>query len=481
MSQSISPNRWAALALIVVAQFMVVLDVSIVNVALSSIKNDLGFSETGLQWVITAYAIVFGGFLLLGGRLGDLFGRRRMFVTGLLVFAGGSALAALAWSSESLIVFRAVQGLGGALFAPAGLSLLMTTFTEGRDRNRAIGVWGAASGSGGAAGVLLGGVLTSYLSWPWIFLVNVPVGIAVAALSPRFISGGKRLRTKRHFDFAGATSVTASVMLFVYALTYATQHSWSAPITIALLAVSGALLAGFVIIERSTASPLMPLSIFRVRTLAAGNVITAILASVAFSGFFMMALYMQQVEHYSAAQAGAAFTAIALPIAVLSNFVSPLVRRVGARFVLVSGLALIVAAQGILMRLPVHGHYVTDMLPAFLLLGVGMALSWVPVTIASLAGVLPADSGIASGISNTARQVGGAVGLAAVTTIAAGNRGVGAAGLTHGFQLAFGLLLGLSVLAIGITVVFLFPRNTAQAHEAVEEEVESGELFVEAA
>src|SRR3954449_5935722 len=244
MSHSIHA-RWAALALIVVAQFMVVLDMSIVNVALSSMKSDLGFSEAGLQWVVTAYAIVFGGFLLLGGRLGDLYGRRRMFIAGLLAFAGGSALAALAWSSTSLIAFRAVQGLGGALFAPAGLSLLMTSFSEARERNLAIGVWGAASGSGGAAGVLLGGVLTSYLSWPWIFLVNVPVGIAVAALSPRFIEEGKRLRTTRHFDVGGAISVTASLMIFVYALTYATQHAWTAPVTIALLAVAATLLVAF--------------------------------------------------------------------------------------------------------------------------------------------------------------------------------------------------------------------------------------------
>lgn len=479
MSRPISPSRWAALALIVVAQFMVVLDVSIVNVALSSIKTDLGFSETGLQWVITAYAIVFGGLLLLGGRLGDLYGRRRMFIAGLLVFAGGSALAALAWSSESLIAFRAMQGLGGALFAPAGLSLLMTTFTDGRDRNLAIGVWGAASGSGGAAGVLLGGVLTSYLSWPWIFLVNVPVGIAVAALSPRFIGEAKRLQTKRHFDVLGATTVTASVMLFVYALTYATQHSWGAPITIGLLGVSAALLGTFISVELRAASPLMPLSIFRVRTLAAGNLITAILASIAFSGFFLMALYMQQVDHYSAAQAGVAFTAIALPIAILSNFVGPLVRRVGARAVLVTGLLLVGSAQAILLRLPTHSSYVSDLLPAFLLLGIGMALSWVPVTIASLAGVMPAEAGIASGISNTARQVGGAVGLAAVTTIATTYGGVGAGQSTHGFHVAFGFLLGLSALALGVTLVFLFPRETVPVHDSAE--IEEAELAAEAA
>src|SRR5215203_288204 len=479
MFRSISSRRWAALALIVVAQFMVVLDLSIVNVALPSIKTDLGFSETGLQWVITAYAIVFGGFLLLGGRLGDLYGRRRMFIGGLLLFAAGSALAALAWSSASLIAFRGVQGLGGALFAPAGLSLLMTTFSEARDRNLAIGVWGAASGSGGAAGVLLGGVLTSYLSWPWIFLVNVPVGVAVAALSPRFIAEGKRLQTARHFDVAGATSVTASLMIFVYALTYATQHAWSSPVTIGLLAVAAALLVAFVSVERRTASPLMPLSIFGVRTLAAGNLITVVLASVAFSSFFLLALYLQQVEHYSAAQTGLPFTAIALPIAILSNVVGPLVRRVGARPLLV-GLLLVASALAYLLRLPAHSDYAVDLLPAFLLMGVGMALSWGPVTIASLAGVSPTDAGIASGISNTARQVGGAVGLAVVSTIAASYGGADAAGLTHGFHVAFGALLGLSLLAVAVSAVFLGPRRPEVTPEALPTR-DSPEALAEAA
>src|SRR4051812_12453647 len=477
MSFSISPNRWAALTLIVVAQFMVVLDMSVVNVALSAIKTDLGFSETGLQWVITAYAIVFGGFLLLGGRLGDLYGRRRLFMIGLVVFVAGSALSGLAWSSGSLIAFRALQGLGGALFAPAGLSLLMTTFTDGRDRNLAIGVWAAASGSGGAAGVLLGGVLTSSLSWPWIFLVNVPVGVAVVALTPRFIGEAKRIDGARHFDLAGAVTVTASLMIFVYALTYATQHSWGSAVTLGLLAASAVLLAAFVGVERRAASPLMPLDIFRVRTLAAGNVITVLLASIAFSSFFLLALYLQQVEHYSAAQTGVAFTAIALPIATLSNVVGPLVRRVGARPVLVLGLLLIVLSESLLMRLPVDLNYVTDLLPAFLLMGVGMSLSWVSVTIASLAGVSPADSGIASGISNTARQVGGAVGLAVVSTIAASYGGVDAADVTHGLRVAFDVLFVLSLTAVLVAAAFLTPREP----QAVGADNEAPELLLEAA
>jgi EmrB/QacA subfamily drug resistance transporter len=471
-------RRWPALALIVLAQFMVVLDVSIVNVALDAIKASLGFSQTSLQWVITAYAIVFGGFLLLGGRLGDLYGRRRLFVLGLLVFAAGSALSALSWSAGSLIAFRGLQGLGGALFAPSGLSLLMTTFTEGRGRNVAIGVWGAASGSGGAAGVLLGGVLTSYLSWPWIFLINVPVGLAVAALAPRVLPEGRRLPGRRHFDVAGATSVTASLKIFVYALTYASQHAWTAPVTLALLAASAALLGLFVWVERRAASPLMPLSIFGVRTLAAGNVVTVVLASIAFSNFFLLALYLQQVKGYSAAQTGVAFAAIALTIATLSNVVGPIVRRLGARPVLVAGLTLVTASEALLARLPVHSAYAVDLLPAFLLMGIGFSLSWVSVTIASLAGVAPADAGIASGINNTARQIGGAVGLAVVSTIAAGYGGADAAELTHGFRVAFTVLLGLAVLAVAVAARFLVAHEPPAAGA---EPVQDGAVLAEAA
>jgi len=472
-------RRYGALALIVIAQFMVVLDVSIVNVALDALKASLGFSEGGLQWVITSYAIVFGGFLLLGGRIADLYGRRRIFAVGLGVFVVGSALCALAWSAGSLIAFRALEGFGGALFAPAGLSLLMTAFPEGQGRSRAIAIWGAASGSGGAAGVLLGGVLTSYLSWPWIFLINVPVGLTVIALAPRFLTEAKRLDAARHFDVAGALTVTSSLMLFVYGLTVASQHGWGSGIALGTFTASAALLASFVGIERRAASPLMPLGIFRVRTLAAGNVVTVVLASIAFSNFFLLALYLQQVLHYSAAQNGVAFLAIATPIATLANAAGPLVRRFGARPVLATGLTTILLAEGWLLRLPVHGHYTYDLLPAFLLMGVGMALSWVSVTVAALAGVSPADAGIASGLANTARQVGGALGLAVVTTIASAHTGEATAALTHDFHQAFVVLFGMVAAAIVVTVVFLHPRREASAE--VEEELDEGVVLVEAA
>jgi EmrB/QacA subfamily drug resistance transporter len=466
-----SSSRWTALTLIVAAQFMVVLDMSIVNVALATIKNDLGFSQASLQWVITAYAIVFGGFLLLGGRLADLLGRRRVFIAGIALFTLGSALSGLAWSAGSLIVFRGLQGLGGALFAPAGLSLLMTIFREGRERNTALGIWGAASGAGGAVGVLLGGVLTSYLSWPWIFYINLPVGLALVLLTPRFLAESRVSLGHRHFDVAGATSVTASLMVLVFALTRATQHGWGSASTIALLAAAAVLAAAFVAIERRTASPLVPFEVFRGTTLSTGTLITAIVASVGFSQFFLLTLYMQQVLHYSAARTGLAFVAIAVTVAVMSQVAQRVVTVLGPRRVLAAGLLLAAVAEGLLVRLPVHGRYVTDLLPSFVLIGAAIGTAFVAVTIAALAGVPGRDAGIASGLVNTARQVGGAVGLAAVTTIAtiyAGHRGANesvAAGATHGFRVAFVTLAVLSVVGAILTTTMRVRHSESEVVE----------------
>src|SRR5438093_6852570 len=312
-------RRWAALAVIVAAQFMVVLDVAIVNVALPSIKTDLHFSQTNLQWVITAYAILFGGVLMLGGRLADVLGRRRLFVSGVTVFAVGSLLSGLAWSEGSLIAFRALQGLGGALLTPAALSILMTIFTEGRERNVALGIWGAASGSGGAAGVLLGGVLTSYLSWSWIFFVNLPVGAAVLALTPWLLRESRADLPHRHFDVAGAGSITGGLMLLVYAITRATERGWGESATIALLVASTALILAFVGIELRSRAPLLPLRIFRLRTLSAANATMLAIGAVGFGQFFLLTLYMQDVLRYSAITTGVAFTAITVAIAVTSN------------------------------------------------------------------------------------------------------------------------------------------------------------------
>jgi EmrB/QacA subfamily drug resistance transporter len=459
---------------------MVILDVAIVNVALPSIKSDLGFSETGIQWVITAYAILFGGTLLLGGRLADLLGRRRMFVAGLALFAASSLLCGFAWSSGSLVGFRALQGLGGALLAPAALSLLMTTFAEGSERNRALGIYGAASGSGAAAGVLLGGVITSYLGWSWIFFVNVPVGLAAIALTPFLLRDSRAELPHRHFDLAGAASVTSGLMLLVYGLTRASSDGWTSPVTLGLLAGAAALVAAFVFIESRSRSALLPLRIFRLRALSAANVTMALVGAVTFSEFFVLTLYVQDVLHYSAVQSGVAFVAFALSVVVASNLAQAVVARVGVRGTLMMGLALATVSVGLLTRVPVDGHYFWDLFPAFVLGGTGLGFSFVPVTIASLAGVERADAGVASGLVNTSRQIGGAIGLAAISTIAASaaasyahTHGVSVASSSatvSGFQTSFYVLGGLLVAAFVVAATFLRP-----ARERVEE-VEPVEL-----
>ncbi len=480
ISSERTDRRWSALALIVVAQFMVILDVAIVNVALPSIKVDLGFSQTSLQWVISAYAIMFGGALLLGGRLADLLGRRRLFVVGLAVFSISSLLCGLAWSEASLVAFRAVQGLGGALLAPAALSLLMTTFPDGADRNKALGIYGAASGSGAAAGVLLGGLLTSVLSWPWIFFINVPVGLAAIAVTPFVLRESRASLPHRHFDFAGAASVTAGLMLLVYALTRATTDGWGSPLTLGLIAGSFGLVAAFVAIELRSRAPLLPLRIFRLPTLAAANVTMALVGGVAFSEFFVLSLYMQDVLHYSALESGVAFVAFALTVVVASNVAQVVVGRVGVRPALTGGLLASAISVAVLTRLPVEGQYFWDLFPAYVLGGAGMAFAFVPVTIASLAGVERSDAGVASGLVNTSRQIGGAIGLAATSAVVAASTanyvdahpGVAAtsgAALDHGFQTALYLLTGLLVVGAVIAGGFIRPRS-----RSVEVEVEAG-------
>jgi EmrB/QacA subfamily drug resistance transporter len=457
---------------------MVILDVAIVNVALPSIKSDLGFSTETLQWVVSAYAIFFGGTLLLGGRLADLFGRRRLFVAGLALFSASSLLCGLAWSEGSLIAFRALQGLGGAMAAPAALALLMTTFAEGRERNLALGIYGAASGSGAAAGVLLGGVLTSYLHWSWIFFINVPVGVAAIALTPVLLRESRAGLAHRHFDLAGAGSITAGLMLLVYGLTKASTDGWGSPVTIGLLVTSAALIVAFVVIEHRSAQPLLPLRLFRLPTLAAANVAMLIIGTVAFSEFFVLSLYLQDVLHYSAMQGGVAFLAFALTVVVTSNVAQVVVGRIGVRATLTAGLLMSAGSVAILARLPEAGHYFWDLFPAFVLGGAGMGLSFVPVTIASLAGVERSDAGIASGLVNTSRQIGGAIGLATISAIAAtATRGYAsshavaassAEALDHGFRV--GLIVMFAVLLVGaaISAGFVRPQPLAARHPAEE-------------
>jgi EmrB/QacA subfamily drug resistance transporter len=464
-------SRWAALALIVTAQFMVILDLAIVNVALPSIKSDLDFSPANLQWVISAYAILFGGTLLLGGRLADLLGRRKLFVAGLALFSISSLACGLAWSEASLIAFRAIQGLGGALLVPAALSLLMTIFQEGRDRNLALGIYAAASGSGAAAGVLLGGLLTSYLSWSWIFFINVPVGMAAIALAPVLLRESRADLFHRHFDVPGAASVTAGLMLLVYALTRASTDGWTAATTLGLLGGAAALLVAFVVIELRSPSPLLPLRIFRLRTLSGSNAAMAIVGAVAFSEFFVLTLYMQNVLHYSAVETGAAFAAFALTVVVISNVAQAVVSRFGVRPTLTIGLLASAVSVAWLTRLPVDGNYFWDLFPAFVLGGAGMGLSFVPITIGALAGVERSDAGVASGLVNTSRQIGGAIGIAAISAIAATSTrnyadthsavtASSPVALDHGFQTALYVLTGLLLAgaAIAVTLVKPAPR-----------------------
>ena len=462
-------RRWFALAMIVAAQFMVVLDIAIVNVALPSIRTDLNFSQESLQWVITAYSIFFGGVLLLGGRLADLLGRRRLFMVGLGLFTVSSLLDGLAWSEGSLIAFRSLQGLGAALLSPAALSILTTTFREGRERNLALGIWGAASGSGGAAGVLLGGALTSALSWSWIFFINVPVGVIVIALTPFLLRESRADLRHRHLDVAGAGSITGGLMLLVYALTSAAQHGWGTTETVVLLAASVALIGAFFLIELRSDAPLLPLRIFRLRTLSASNVSGLLMGGAIFAQFFLLTLYMQEVLHYSALKTGVAYIGLTLTIVVFSAVAQALVTRIGIRRVLPAGLALSTVALLWFARLPVEGDYFRDLFPPFIISGLGLALAFVPMSIGGLTGVREADAGIASGLINTTQQIGGAIGVAVATTVATtftsryvdvhpGTNAFSGAALTHGFQIAFYVLAALAGAGAVLSALMLESR-----------------------
>jgi len=456
-------RRWLALILLCAVQFMVVLDVAIVNVALPSIKVDLGFSQQDLQWVISAYALVFGGFLLLGGRAADMLGRRRLFLGGIVLFTTGSLLAGLAWSEQSLIGARTVQGLGAALITPAALSILSTTFAEGRERNIALGAWGAVGGFGAVAGVLLGGVLTDALSWEWIFFVNVPVGVLGFALAPVLLEESRDARVQR-FDLPGAVLVTGGLSSLVYAITRAGQDGWLAPQTLTVFAVSLALLAGFVAWELRHEEPLMRFGILQTRTVSGANVAGLILGTALFSMFLMLTLYMQQVLGYSAMRSGLAYLAVAGTAIIWSGVASQLVTRMGVKPVLVVGMVALTAGLVSFSRVSVGGSYATDLLPGFLLVGVGIGFSFVPISIAALAGIKPAEAGLASGLINTSQQIGGALGIAALSTIATSrtadsvsNGAVLPQALVDGFSTAF--LVGAAIAALGVVVSLVLVRR----------------------
>jgi EmrB/QacA subfamily drug resistance transporter len=456
-------RTWWALALLSVVQFMIVLDIAIVNVALPSIQDDLGFSQENLQWVISAYALVFGGFLLLGGRAADLLGRRRMFVAGLVVFAAGSLLAGLAWNDLSLIGARALQGLGAAAISPAALSILMTTFREGRERNIALGVWGAVGGFGAAAGVLLGGVLTEALSWEWIFFVNMPVAAGALVLAPTLL-GETRDATAERFDALGAVLVTGGLSGMVLAITQANDAGWTSLQTIGTFALSLALLAGFVVTELRVRDPLMSFSILRIKTVAGANVAGFILGTSLFSMFLMLTLYMQQVLGYSALETGIAYLAVAGTSIVWAAVASQLVTRIGVKPVLVAGMGLLTVGMVSFTQVSVGGSYVADLLPGFLIVGIGMPFAFVAISIAALAGIEAKEAGLGSGLINTSQQIGGALGIAILSsvavaqttdTLAAGD--APAVALTNGFRAAF--WVGTAITLLGVAAAALLVRR----------------------
>jgi EmrB/QacA subfamily drug resistance transporter len=456
-------HKWLALALLSAVQFMVVLDIAIVNVALPSIKVDLGFSQENLQWVISAYALVFGGFLLLGGRAADLLGRRRLFFVGIVVFTLASLLAGLAWSEPSLISARAVQGLGAAIITPAALSILSTTFLEGRERNIALGVWGAVGGFGAAAGVLLGGILTDALSWEWIFFINIPVGVLAFVLTPLLLVESRDARVKS-FDAPGAVLVTGGLSSLVYAITQAGQNGWLGGRTIGFFVVALALLAGFVAWERRHPEPLMRFGILRTRTVSGANVAGFIMGTAMFSMFLMLTLYMQQVLGYSAMKTGVAYLAVAGTAILWSALAAQLVTRVGVKPVLVAGMTALTGGLVYFTQVSVHGSYAGDLLPGFLLIGFGIGFSFVPISIAALAGVQPAEAGLASGLINTSQQIGGALGIAALSTIATSRTDHAVASgsalpnaLVDGFNVAF--LTGVGIAAVGIIAALTLIRR----------------------
>jgi EmrB/QacA subfamily drug resistance transporter len=456
-------RKWLALALLCVVQFMVVLDIAIVNVALPSIKTDLGFSQANLQWVISAYALVFGGFLLLGGRAADLLGRRRIFLVAVVVFTVASLLAGLAWSEGSLIAARALQGLGAAIITPAALSILSTTFVEGRERNIALGAWGAVGGFGAAAGVLLGGVLTDALSWSWIFFVNVPVGVTAFILAPILLKESRDALVKR-FDVPGGVLVTGGLSLLVYAITQAGQHGWLAGMTLTYFAVSALMLVGFVGWEVRHPEPLMRFGILRTKTITGANAAGFIMGTALFAMFLMLTLYMQQVLGYSAMKTGVAYLAVAGTAIFTSAIAAQLVTRIGVKPVLVVGMVTLTGGLIYFTQVSVGGSYLADLLPGFLLIAVGIGFAFVPISIAALAGVQPAEAGLASGLINTSQQIGGALGIAALSTIATSRTHDALAGgatqasaLVTGFHGAF--VAGVIIAGLGIVAALTLIRR----------------------
>jgi EmrB/QacA subfamily drug resistance transporter len=471
-------NPWVVLVLICLAQFMVVLDATIVNVALPSIQRDLHLSESNLQWIVNAYTLVFGGFLLLGGRAGDLLGRKRLFLTGLVIFTGASLLDGLASSEGMLIGSRALQGLGAALISPAALSIISTTFAEGAERARALGVWAAIAIGGSAVGLILGGALTQYFSWPWIFFVNVPVGVIGFLLSLRLIPESRDAVAQRSYDVAGAVTVTGGLMALVYAIVDAQSAGWGSAKTLAFFGLALGLLVAFVAVEMRAKAPLVRLSIFRTRSLLTANIAMFLAMSGMFAMFFFNTLYIQRILGYGPLKAGLAFLPFTAGIMISAGVASQFAPRVGVR--LVASLGLVLSAAGLLLltQLPVHGSYVADVLPSIVLSSLGMGAVFMPLTLIATTGLENEDQGLASGLFNTSQQVGGALGLAVLSTLAASRTastgGSAAHGLVVGFHWAFGAGAVVMLASLAVIAALLRRRHVAR----IEAQAASGEAAI---
>jgi EmrB/QacA subfamily drug resistance transporter len=472
-------NKWVTLVLVCLAQFMVILDATIVNIALPAIQTDLDFSDANLQWVVNGYTLLFGGFLLLGGRAADIFGRKRVFIAGVILFSAASLLNGLATNAGQLVAFRGLQGLGGALVSPAALSIITTTFAEGSERTKALGVWGAIAAGGGAFGLLLGGVLVETLSWEWVFFVNVPIGIAAALLSARLIHESKAERAGA-FDILGAVLVTGGLMVLVYAIVRAEHNGWGSAATLGLGAVALALLVAFIAVEARIRGPLVRLDIFKIRTLAVSNLVLLLIAGGLFALFFFASLYVQRILGFSPIEAGLAFLPVTAGILLGSVTAQAGVKRFGAYANTLVGMIIAAAGLFLLAGVPVaNGSYWNDLLPGLVLMAFGMGNTFVPITLIATGGVDARDAGLASGIFNTSQQVGGALGLAVLSTLAANEttsylQGLGhrpapaelSAGLVEGYQVAF--MAAAILVAVGAVLMALLLRRRDVADVSAE-------------
>jgi EmrB/QacA subfamily drug resistance transporter len=463
-----APNRWAVLGLVCVAQFMVILDATIVNVALPTIERGLHFSPTSLQWIVNAYTLVFGGFLLLGGRAADLFGTQRLFIAGLVIFTGASLLNGLAQSSGMLVGGRALQGLGAALVSPAALAIVTRTFDEGAERTKALGVWSAIAAGGGAAGLLLGGLLTEYATWRWVFFINLPIGLAAGLLALRMINNEVDEDKPETSDVAGAVTVTGGLLVLVYAIVKAPAYGWGSWKTIALFAAAIVLLASFIVVELRSRAPLIRLGIFRTRSLSVANTAMFLVGSGLFAMFFFATLYVQQLRGYSPIKAGLAFLPFTFGIIIGATLAQQFIKRIGVRAVTLTGLVIATGGMLLYTQLSLSGGYWGELFPAVMITSTGMGLVFVPVTLLATTNVPHEDAGLASGLFNTSQQIAGALGLAVLSTIAASrtssklDSGVAKHAATlSGYHLAFLIGAALMVAAFAVLATLLRKRDVA--------------------